>query len=32
MDTVNDYFKRRLYAVPGIASYLDAIAAEGGAH
>ncbi len=32
MDTVNEYFKRRLYAVPGIASYLDEIAAEGGTH
>ena len=32
MDTVNDYFKRRLYAVPEIASYLDEIAASGDGH
>ena len=32
MSTVNDYFKRRLYAVPGIATYLDKVAAEGNAH
>jgi hypothetical protein len=32
MTTVNEYFKRRLYAVPGIASYLDEIAAKGQAH
>ena len=31
MATVNDYFKRRLYALPGIASYLDEIAAKGDA-
>lgn len=30
MATVNDYFKRRLYAVPGIASYLDRVASTGG--
>ena len=29
MATVNDYFKRRLYAVQGIGAYLDQIAAEG---
>jgi hypothetical protein len=32
MNTVNEYFKRRLYAVPGIATYLDKVAAEGNAH
>jgi hypothetical protein len=32
MRTVNDYFKRRLYALPGIATYLDKVAAEGNAH
>ena len=32
MNTVNDYFKRRLYALPGIASYLDEIAAREDAH
>ncbi|MDL2335750.1 MAG: hypothetical protein QFC55_06950, partial [Chloroflexota bacterium] len=32
MDTVNDYFKRRLYAVAEIGAYLDQVAAEGGAH
>ncbi len=32
MTTVNEYFKRRLYAVPGIASYLDEIALKGEAH
>ena len=32
MATVNDYFKRRLYALPGIAAYLDEIAATGDTH
>ncbi|MEA2677173.1 MAG: hypothetical protein QOJ81_1314 [Chloroflexota bacterium] len=32
MGTVNEYFKRRLYALPEISKYLDEIAANGEAH
>jgi hypothetical protein len=32
MGAVNEYFKRRLYALPGIATYLDEIAAKGKGH
>jgi hypothetical protein len=32
MNAVNGYFKRRLYALPGIASYLDEIAAKEESH
>ena len=32
MDAVNEYFHRRLVALPAIAEYLDKVAAEGGQH
>ena len=32
MDAVNDYFHRRLIALPAIAEFLDKVAAEGEAH
>jgi hypothetical protein len=32
MDTVNDYFHRRLVALPAVAEYLDKVAATGGTH
>jgi hypothetical protein len=32
MTTVNEYFRRRLVALPGIATYLDEIAAKGESH